>query len=112
MNPFARQIIGKALDRGRIDMTIKYQSRSKNEVCLNKEVVRQLIQLQNDLIDIDAEIKKFSVLQMLEWPGALEVSGHDEKSDLPIFIKITYPSIITITIATINRRRKKLNNYY
>ena len=76
--PKARQMIANSLSRGRVDMTLKYQPTLSNQISLNQNTVNQLFELQQQLLEKNSEQKTLSTAEILNWPGALEITAHDE----------------------------------
>lgn len=79
LEPLVRRMIADALSRGRVDITIKYTSTNMSESKLNTQMVRQLIDYQQLLKQMDSRIVDLSVAEILQWPGALIMTNLDEE---------------------------------
>jgi len=78
----ARALIAKRLSRGRVDLTLKYQPANSNQICLDDNTVNQLFELQESLLQKNKDLTKLTAAEILNWPGALVISGQDEQDML------------------------------
>ncbi len=78
----ARAMIAERLSRGRVDLTLKYQPATSNQISLNNNTVNQLFELQDSLLQRNNELTKLTVAEILNWPGALVMSDQDEQAML------------------------------
>lgn len=79
LEPEIRKLLAQYLKRGKIDIGLRYKLDDVNqgEIRLNDEIVRQLRQVEQDVLDIVHEGSKLSVADILGWPGVITDSERD-----------------------------------
>jgi uncharacterized protein (TIGR00255 family) len=81
LEPEVRQMLGKYIQRGKLDISLRYKlNRSApSSVCLNEDMVKNLRQVEQDVLKIVHEGKSLTVSDILRWPGVVEESELDFK---------------------------------
>jgi uncharacterized protein (TIGR00255 family) len=81
LEPEVRQMLGKYIQRGKLDISLRYKlNRSApSSVRLNEDMVKNLRQVEQDVLKIVHEGHSLSVSDILRWPGVVEESEQDFK---------------------------------
>lgn len=81
LEPEIRQRMGRYLKRGKIDISLRYILNGKTEmdIQLNAEMVKQLRQIEQEVLTIVHEGHSLSVSDILCWPGVVKETGKDFK---------------------------------
>ena len=79
LEPEIRKLISQYLERGKIDLGLRYKLNQTNEgaVRLNEEILHRLRQVEQEVLSIVHEGKKLSVAEILSWPGVIAESEND-----------------------------------
>ncbi|MDH5544657.1 MAG: YicC family protein [Gammaproteobacteria bacterium] len=75
----ARELVGKYLDRGKVELNMYFkadQGRADATV-FNKDVATQVVNLSQQICQLSPEIKSLRAIDVMKWPGVLEISGPD-----------------------------------
>lgn len=86
-----RKLITKYLERGKIDIGLRYKldESSEGDINLNVDLVRRLRVVEQAVLDIVHEGQKLSVSDILSWPGVIA----DKQKDLSPLIGIALSSL-------------------
>ncbi|MBI3898792.1 MAG: YicC family protein [Gammaproteobacteria bacterium] len=77
----ARETIGARLERGKIEVTLKFQPReSVAGLALDSEAARKLLAAARDVNALAAGLAPISVTDVLRWPGVLRSPGLDAEA--------------------------------
>lgn len=81
LEPEVRQMLGKYIQRGKLDISLRYKlNRSApSSIRLNEEMVKNLRQVEQEVLKIVHEGHSLSVSDILRWPGVVEESEVDFK---------------------------------
>ncbi len=79
IEPAIRQKLGQALKRGKLDISLRYRLSAQDvtNINLNEELVKQLRQVEQDVLKIVHEGHSLSVADILRWPGVVDESSRD-----------------------------------
>jgi uncharacterized protein (TIGR00255 family) len=86
-----RKLIVKYLERGKIDIGLRYKldESSTGDINLNVDLVRRLRVVEQSVLDIVHEGQILSVSEILSWPGVIT----DQQKDLSPLINIALSSL-------------------
>ena len=86
-----RKLVAKYLERGKIDIGLRYQLDETNsgEINLNRDLVSNLRKVEQAILDIVHEGKKLSVSEILAWPGVIA----DKQKDLSPLVALALSSL-------------------
>lgn len=78
--PKIRAALGRRLDRGKIDCSMRYAApKSTNgELVINEEMVKQLAQATHTIEGVLYDSTPISSLELLKWPGVITTTPVDE----------------------------------
>ncbi len=81
LEPEVRQLLGKYIQRGKLDIGLRYKlNRSApSSIHLNEDMVKNLRQVEQEVLKIVHEGHSLSVSDILRWPGVVEESELDFK---------------------------------
>ena len=81
LEPEVRQLLGKYIQRGKLDIGLRYKlNRSApSSIHLNEDMVKNLRQVEQEVLKIVHEGQSLSVSDILRWPGVVEESELDFK---------------------------------
>jgi uncharacterized protein (TIGR00255 family) len=81
LEPEVRQMLGKYIQRGKLDISLRYKlNRSApSSIRLNEDMVKNLRQVEQDVLKIVHEGQSLAVSDILRWPGVVEESELDFK---------------------------------
>ena len=73
LEPEVRKLVSKYLDRGKIDLGLRYKldQHEQGEINLNQELVLNLREVEQQVLNIVHEGSKLSVADILGWPGVI-----------------------------------------
>jgi uncharacterized protein (TIGR00255 family) len=73
LEPEIRKLVAQYLNRGKIDIGLRYKigDASQSEIRLNEDIVRNLRQVEQNVLNIVHEGSKLSVANILGWPGVI-----------------------------------------
>ena len=73
LEPEVRKLVSKYLDRGKIDLGLRYKldQQQQGEINLNRELVLNLREIEQQVLNIVHEGSKLSVADILGWPGVI-----------------------------------------
>ncbi len=79
IEPAIRQKLGQSLKRGKLDISLRYRlsTQDATNINLNEELVKQLRQVEQDVLKIVHEGHSLSVADILRWPGVVDESARD-----------------------------------
>ncbi len=79
IEPAIRQQLGQSLKRGKLEISLRYRLTSQDisKINLNEELVKQLRQVEQDVLKIVHEGHSLSVADILRWPGVVDESSRD-----------------------------------
>jgi uncharacterized protein (TIGR00255 family) len=79
LEPEIRKLLGKYLTRGKIDLSLRYKVDDKQlgKIALNESIVRNLREVEQQVLNIVHEGSKLSVSNILEWPGVISEGERD-----------------------------------
>ena len=79
IEPAIRNKLGQYLKRGKIDISLRYRLSSQDiaSIKLNEDVVKQLRQVEQDVLKIVHEGHSLSVSDILRWPGVVDENTRD-----------------------------------
>jgi uncharacterized protein (TIGR00255 family) len=79
LEPEIRKLVARFVKRGKIDIGLRYKmvNASQGEISLNADIVRNLRQVEQDVLNIVHEGSKLSVADILGWPGVITDSEQD-----------------------------------
>ncbi len=79
IEPAIRQKLGQSLKRGKLDISLRYRlsAQDATDINLNEELVKQLRQVEQDVLKIVHEGHSLSVADILRWPGVVDESARD-----------------------------------
>ncbi len=79
IEPAIRQQLGQSLKRGKLEISLRYRLTSQDisNINLNEELVKQLRQVEQDVLKIVHEGHSLSVADILRWPGVVDESSRD-----------------------------------
>ena len=79
LEPEIRKLMSKYLKRGKIDLGLRYKLNQTpdGEVQINEAIVRQLRQVEQNILNIVHEGSKLSVSDILSWPGVIAENEKD-----------------------------------
>lgn len=74
LEPVLREQLKTRLQRGKIDISLRYQptSSAENQLAINKELAMQLIQARTDIANLIAQPTALNPTDILRWPGVLQ----------------------------------------
>ena len=101
IEPLVRQMVAAALSRGRVELTIKYNSTDLNKSRLNEPAVKQLLGYQQVLKAMDSQISNLSTAEILQWPGVLEMASQDED-----VLSETFKDLLSAALQDIEEQRQ------
>jgi uncharacterized protein (TIGR00255 family) len=102
IEPMIRQMIADSLNRGRVDLTVKYSSTGLSGSRINQQVTSQLLGYQKLLHGIDARIRDLSTAEILQWPGVLEMADQDEDS-----LTLIFQELMACALSDIDEQRQQ-----
>lgn len=79
LEPEIRKQVTKYLTRGKVDISLRYKlnQTSFGDIQLNKDIVRNLRQVEQEVLNIVHEGSKLSVADILSWPGVIADANKD-----------------------------------
>jgi uncharacterized protein (TIGR00255 family) len=79
-----RQLLQKALSRGKLDCFVRWQPAPNTDTALeiNRDRLQQLAQASATVADCFADCQAPTAIDVLQWPGILEAAG-DDTDELP-----------------------------
>ncbi|MEK9711383.1 MAG: YicC/YloC family endoribonuclease [Thalassolituus sp.] len=81
LEPGLRDIIKEHISRGKIDVSLRFQVAAKEQsLKVNQALVAALTQAVDKVQEITGPGNALDALQVLQWPGVLEVSSNDNKA--------------------------------
>ncbi len=86
LEPEVRKQLSEYLTRGKLDIGLRYMLNHSNPegIVLNQEIVRNLRQVEQEVLNIVHEGSKLSVADILGWPGVIA----DTESDMSALIDL------------------------
>ena len=81
LEPEIRQRLGKCISRGKLDINLRYklERQAADTIQLNKEIVKTLRKVEQDVLAIVHEGQSLSVSDILRWPGVVDEADRDFK---------------------------------
>jgi len=81
LEPEVRQQLGQYLKRGKIDISLRYKlnKKSQTSIQLNAEMVKNLRQVEQEVLTIVHEGHSLAVADILRWPGVVDETDKDFK---------------------------------
>ncbi len=91
LEPEVRKQLANYLSRGKIDISLRYKLNLGNssDIVLNQDIVRNLRQVEQEVLNIVHEGSKLSVADILSWPGVIA----DSESDMTPLIELAKTSL-------------------
>ena len=82
LEPDVRKLVSKHLDRGKIDLGLRYKldQQQQGEINLNRDIVLKLREVEQQVLNIVHEGSKLSVADILGWPGVIADDERDFSS--------------------------------
>ncbi len=79
LEPEVRKLLSKYLTRGKLDLGLRYRLNQSHPegIVLNQEIVRNLRQVEQEVLNIVHEGSKLSVADILGWPGVITDAEND-----------------------------------
>ncbi len=79
LEPEIRKLLAKYLTRGKVDLGLRYQLEQQQHVAikLNQDIVRNLREVEQQVLNIVHEGSKLSVSDILGWPGVISEVERD-----------------------------------
>jgi uncharacterized protein (TIGR00255 family) len=79
LEPQIRQKIGKFVKRGKLEFSLRYKLNRKQQtsINLNSDMVKNLRQVEREVLDIVHEGNSLSVADILQWPSVVEEADKD-----------------------------------
>ena len=79
LEPEVRKLIAKYLTRGKVDLSLRYKidTQQQGEIALNETIVRNLREVEQQVLNIVHEGSKLSVADILGWPGVISEAERD-----------------------------------
>jgi uncharacterized protein (TIGR00255 family) len=79
LEPEIRKLLGQYLTRGKVDLSLRYKldSKQQGKIALNEDIVRNLREVEQQVLNIVHEGSKLSVSSILGWPGVITESERD-----------------------------------
>ncbi|MCP4487444.1 MAG: YicC family protein [Gammaproteobacteria bacterium] len=79
LEPEVRKQLSEYLTRGKLDISLRYRLNRSNPagIVLNQEIVRDLRQVEQEVLNIVHEGSKLSVADILGWPGVIAEIEND-----------------------------------
>ncbi len=73
LEPEIRKLLSKHLTRGKVDLGMRYKLEQQQQggISLNKEIVHNLREVEQQVLNIVHEGSKMSVADILSWPGVI-----------------------------------------
>jgi len=73
LEPEVRKLLGKYLTRGKIDLSLRYKidAQKQGKIAVNKGIVQNLREVEQQVLNIVHEGSKLSVSDILAWPGVI-----------------------------------------
>ena len=73
LEPEVRKLLGKYLARGKVDLGLRYKldAEQRSEISLNEDILRNLREVEQQVLSIVHEGSKLSVADILGWPGVI-----------------------------------------
>ncbi|MCP4188813.1 MAG: YicC family protein [Gammaproteobacteria bacterium] len=86
LEPEVRKQVSEYLTRGKLDIGLRYRLNHSNldEIVLNQDIVRNLRQVEQEVLNIVHEGDKMSVADILGWPGVIAEAQSDMSSLLEL----------------------------
>ncbi|MCP3689926.1 MAG: YicC family protein [Gammaproteobacteria bacterium] len=86
LEPEIRKLLSKYLSRGKLDLGLRYSLNQNHPegIVLDQEIVRNLRQVEQEVLNIVHEGSKLSVADILSWPGVIA----DAESDMSALIEL------------------------
>lgn len=74
LEPILREQLKTRLQRGKVDISLRYQSASgtENQLAINKELANQLIQARTEIASLITQPTALNPTDILRWPGVLQ----------------------------------------
>jgi uncharacterized protein (TIGR00255 family) len=79
LEPNIRQQLGKNLKRGKVDISLRYKllNKAQTAIQLNTELVKNLREVEQQVLGIVHEGQSLSVADILRWPGVVDELDKD-----------------------------------
>jgi len=79
LEPEIRKLLGRHLTRGKIDLSLRYKidQQQQSKIGLNKDILRSLREVEQQVLNIVHEGSKLSVSDILGWPGVISEGERD-----------------------------------
>ena len=79
LEPEIRKRLGQRLNRGKVDLSLRYKvdMAQQGEIALNEDIVRNLREVEQQVLNIVHEGSKLSVANILGWPGVISETERD-----------------------------------
>ena len=73
LEPEVRKLLGQYLTRGKIDLSLRYKidAQKQGKIAVNKPIVQNLREVEQQVLNIVHEGSKLSVSDILAWPGVI-----------------------------------------
>jgi len=93
LEPEIRKLLAKYLTRGKVDLGLRYQLEQQQQggINLNQDIVRNLREVEQQVLNIVHEGSKLSVSDILGWPGVIS----DVERDFSALNKLALSSLKT-----------------
>lgn len=81
LEPEVRQRLGQYIKRGKLDISLRYKlnRQADSSIQLNKELVKNLREVEQQVLTIVHEGQSLSVADILRWPGVVDEGERDFK---------------------------------
>jgi len=98
LEPEVRKLVTKYLDRGKVDLGLRYKldEQQQGEINLNEDIVLNLRKVEQQVLNIVHEGSKLSVADILGWPGVIADVERD------------FSSLHTLALSTLESALKQL----
>jgi len=79
LEPEIRKLLGRYLTRGKLDLSLRYKvdQQQQSKIGLNKDILRSLHDVEQQVLNIVHEGSKLSVSDILSWPGVISENERD-----------------------------------
>ena len=79
LEPEVRKLLAQYLTRGKIDLSLRYKidAQQQGKIAVNKALVQNLREVENQVLNIVHEGSKLSVSDILAWPGVIDEAERD-----------------------------------
>ena len=79
LEPALRERLGRRLNRGKVDVTLRYRPAAASDAPLrvNRHLAQRLVEAGNEIADLLHGAVPLRVMDLLRWPGVIELQEQD-----------------------------------